>query len=223
MFNGKFKLIATMVGLVAVLAMMLAVPGVTQIPADCRPSYVPCIDRGQLVQGLQNEFSALTASIGDLLDFERAVFWSDGGPRQIAYIPPDPASGLWDRVQQLKEGETVEAPFGGLYIAQWKGAESILGQFPLALKMRLKGNKDQAKVALINAAGEEVLAVPATLDLADPTPCGKPQFSVEVIDHRGGECPFARSRGEALTPGGVCLVVRIRGEAIAGIHLEMTN
>jgi len=159
-----------------VLAMMLAVPGVTQIPADCRPSYVPCIDRGQLVQGLQNEFSALTASTEDLLDFEKAVFWSDGGPRQIAYIPPHPASGIWDRVRQLRAGEKAEVPFGGLYIA-----EDATGLFPFklpaALKLRLRGDK----VVLINSEGDEVMAMPAVLDLTTPLP-EKPdiKFSVEV-------------------------------------------
>jgi hypothetical protein len=49
MFNKKFKLIATMVGLVAVLAMMLAVPGVTQ----------GSFSRQALVNTLKSEISAL--------------------------------------------------------------------------------------------------------------------------------------------------------------------
>jgi hypothetical protein len=198
MFNKKFKLIATMVGLVAVLAMMLAVPGVTQIPADCRPSYVPCIDRGQLVQGLQNEFSALTASTEDLLDFEKAVFWSDGGPRQIAYIPPHPASGIWDRVRQLRAGEKAEVPCGGLYIA-----EDATGLFPFklptALKLRLRGDK----VVLINSEGDEVMAMPAVLDLTTPLP-EKPdiKFSVEILGNKWCVKVRITGIGEASAHGG---------------------
>ncbi|MDW8031886.1 MAG: hypothetical protein RMJ29_08775, partial [Candidatus Bipolaricaulota bacterium] len=132
MFKKNLKLLATMFGLVAVLVMGLTVKVVTQEepkgPGPCGRIGWPCIDRSQIIQGLQNLFAGLTASTADLLDFERAVFWTDGGPRQIAYIPPDLASGLWDRVQQLNDGETVEAPFGGLYLAQWEGAEGIFGR-----------------------------------------------------------------------------------------------
>lgn len=131
MFTKKFKLLATMVGLVAVLAMVLAVPGATQIPS---------------------------------------------GPRQIA-SPPHPASGIWDRVRQLRAGEKVEVPFGGLYIA-----EDATGLFPFklpaVLKLRLRGDK----VVLINSEGDEVMAMPATFDRTTPLP-EKPdiQFSVEVL------------------------------------------
>jgi len=79
MFNKKFKLIATMVGLVVVLAMMLAVPGVTQ--------QVQMPTRNQIVQGLGQLLSAtLTASEGDILDVEDANFFS-GSVVTWGYIP----------------------------------------------------------------------------------------------------------------------------------------
>jgi hypothetical protein len=180
MFKKNLKLIATAVGLVAVLVMGLAMPGATQ----------------QI-------------------------------PRQIAYIPPDPASGLWDRVQQLRAGETVEVPFGGLYVAQGK---SLLGQPPLAFKMRLRGNKDHAEIVFINAEGEEVIAVPATLDLKnDPIQsCGgggtsRPKFSVEVLDY--GECPFARSRSNDTAPlgGKGCFTIKICCLGEGSVHFEWWN
>ena len=219
MFNKEFKLIATAVGLVAVLVVGLAMPGVTQpYPGDC-PPIGPCVDRFQLVNGLQNAFAGLTAGTEDLLDFERAVFWSDGVPRQIAYIPPDPASGLWDRVRQLRAGETVEIPFGGLYVAQGR---SLLGQPPLAFKIRLRGSKDHAEAVFINVKGEEVIALPATLDLENPIPCEdlKPAFSVEILDW--GECPLARSwSGSDTTLGGKgCASARILGIGEISIHFE---
>lgn len=220
----NLKLFATAIGLIAVLVIGLAIRGVTQGYDPCanaRPG-IPCINRSQLVQGLQNEFASLTASTEDLLDFERAVFWSDGIPRQIAYIPPDPASGLWDRVNQLRNGENVEVPFGGLYVAQGK---SLLGQPPLTLKMRLKGNKDHADIVFINAEGEEVIKVPANLDLRDPTEsCGiagtfRPKFSVEILDY--GECPLARSRSDATTLGGKgCLTIKICCLGEGSAHFE---
>jgi hypothetical protein len=183
MFNKNLKLLATMVGLVAVLVMGLAIRGVTQgYPGDvCGAGPVPCINRSAVVQGLQNAFAGLTASTEDLLDFEQAVFWSDGGPRQLAYIPPDPASGIWDRVRQLRAGENVEVPFGGLYIV-----EDATGLFPFklpaVLKLRLRGDK----VILINTGGDEVMAMPAVLDLTTPLPekPGRVKFSVEVLGNK---------------------------------------
>jgi hypothetical protein len=224
MFKKNLKLIATAIGLVTVLVMGLAMPGATQQSFQPPCPLGPCVDRFLLVQALQNAFAGLTASTEDLLDFERAVFWSDGVPRQIAYIPPDPASGLWDRVQQLRAGETVEVPFGGLYVAQGK---SLLGQPPLAFKMRLRGNKDHAEIVFINAEGEEVIAVPATLDLKnDPIQsCGgggtsRPKFSVEVLDY--GECPFARSRSNDTAPlgGKACFTIKICCLGEGSAHFE---
>lgn len=178
MFKKNLKLLATMVGLVAVLVMILAMPGISQCGDYPHPIY-PCINRGQLVQALQNAFAGLTASTEDLLDFEQAVFWSDGGPRQIVYIPPHTASGIWDMVRQLRSGEKVpDVPFGGLYVI-----EDATGLFkfktPAAVKLRLR---DGNRVVFINSEGEELMAIPAKLDLTTPIPqdLSKVIFTVEI-------------------------------------------
>lgn len=151
------------------------------------------------MKALENQFAALTASTEDLLDFEHAVFWSDGGPRQIAYIPPDPASGIWDRVRQLRAGENVEVPFGGLYIA-----EDATGLFPFKLpavfKLRLRGDK----VILINTKGDEVMAMPAVLDLTTPLPenAERVKFSVEVRGNKWCVKIKITAIGEASAHGG---------------------
>ena len=184
MFKKNLKLIATAVGLVAVLVMGLAMPGATQIEnppsIGCGKPSIPCIDRFALVQGLQNEFAGLTASTEDLLDFEKAVYWSDGGPREIAYIPPHPASGIWERVQQMRAGENVEIPFGALYIVR-----DDTGLFPFKLpasvKLRLRGDR----VILIDSEGQELMTWPAIVDRTTPLP-EKPnlKFSVEVLGNK---------------------------------------
>jgi hypothetical protein len=60
MFKKNLKLIATAVGLVAVLVMGLAMPGATQ--------RVEMPTRGQIVKGLSQLIATLTASEGDILD-----------------------------------------------------------------------------------------------------------------------------------------------------------
>ncbi len=193
MFNKNFKLIYTAIGLVAVLMMGLILPGIGQ-PAGCPPlTEVPCIDRAKVVQGLQNAFAALTASTEDLLDFEKAVYWSDGGPRQIAYIPPHPASGFWDSLQRLRAGEKVDVPFGGLYVVEDAKAVFKLKKLPAALKLRLRG--DDKRVAFINSEGDVVMTRPVREPdtLPDPLPNYVP-FSVE-IRFEGGFCVSLRIAG----------------------------
>ncbi len=184
MFNKKFKLIATAVGLVAVLALGLAMPGATQPSPDCPPVGIPCVDRVELVKGLQNAFAGLTASTEDLLDFEQAVFWSDGGPRQIIYIPPHTASGIWDIARRLRAGEKIpDIPFGGLYVI-----EDATGLFtfrtPAAVKLRLR---DGNRVVFVNSEGDEVMTIPANLDLTTPIP-QNPSRAIFTVEIRNNWC-----------------------------------
>lgn len=69
MFSKKFKLFGTMVGLVAVLAMGLAMPGVTQQENP--------LSRQGVVNAVNEALgAALTAAEGDILDPDNATFIS---------------------------------------------------------------------------------------------------------------------------------------------------
>jgi len=190
MFNRKFKLVGYAVGLVAVSVLVLALSGVTQgYPGDvCPPGPMPCIGsmaqdnplaRHNIVKMLQNQFAGFTASTEDLLNFEEAVFWSDGGPRLIAYIPPHPASEFVPRLRKLLAGEEVEVPVGGFYIA-----EDATGLVPSgAYKIRLRGEK----AVLINSAGEEVTMLKASVDKSKlgqiPEKVQKIPFALTIVNN----------------------------------------
>jgi hypothetical protein len=94
MFKKNLKLIATAVGLVVMLVMGLAMPGVTQQPSSpWTPPFRPRVPEAlnQAISG------TLTASKGDILDIENAAFISH--PRLTsAYIPLHPSldhGGAW--------------------------------------------------------------------------------------------------------------------------------
>jgi hypothetical protein len=116
MFKKNLKLIATAVGLVAVLVMGLAMPGATQ--------RVEMPTRGQIVKGLSQLIATLTASEGDILDFENVGFYSfpfyirspdDPGTAlttsafTFARIPLHPSS---RSIQLLLNWLTKDEPFG---------------------------------------------------------------------------------------------------------------
>ncbi len=107
MFNKNCKLICTVVGLVAVLVMGLAMPGVTQ--------QIELPTRAQIVKGLSHLIATLTASEGDILDVENATFASSPSfkltPTGItfAYIPLHPSS---RSVQLLHDWLFRDEPFG---------------------------------------------------------------------------------------------------------------
>lgn len=170
----------------------LMLPGVAQCGEWGPIGPGPCISRTQVVQGLQNAFSALTASTGDLLDFEEAVLWSDGGmkPRLIAYIPPHIASEFIPRLRQLLAGEEVEIPAGGLWIG-----EDITGFLPPgAYSIRVRKIKGELKMAFINAEGEEVKATQAKVDQTAQVPenVKKIPFSVTVLVGNPSKCWYVR-------------------------------
>ncbi len=190
MFNKKFKLLATMVGLVAVLVTLI----ILSSSAQCGPfgplGPGPCINRDQIVQGLQAAFSSFTASAEDLLDFEKAVLWSDGTPglpRLIAYIPPHPISNFIPLTKQLLAGEKVEVPVGGL----WVGDDPTSFLPPGAYKIRVRIRDDKAEMAFINSAGEEVRTSPAKVDKSIPPP-EKITFQLTVIISNPSKCWYVK-------------------------------
>jgi hypothetical protein len=123
MFKKNLKLIATAIGLVAVLVMGLAMPGATQ------QFQIP--NRGQIVQGISQLLATtLTASEGDILDVENTIFGSSSSlkpnPDNItfAYIPLHPSS---RSRQLLYDWLFKDEPFGDyLYI----GAFYVESDFP---------------------------------------------------------------------------------------------
>jgi hypothetical protein len=111
MFNKKFKLIATMVGLVAVLAMMLAVPGVTQQNP---------LSRQGLTQAVKDTLgSSLTASEGDILSPDAATIVSLPFAT-VTYIPIARESRSAQRlIDELFSGKDFDPIFLGIiYVDQ---------------------------------------------------------------------------------------------------------
>jgi hypothetical protein len=153
MFNKKFKLIATMVGLVGVLAMMLAVPGATQQPQ-------PVPTRNQIVQGLSQMAATLTASEGDILDVENTMFSSAPSLKKpnppditFAYIPLHPSS---RSIQLLRNWLYMNEPFGD-YLNL--GALYVEDDFPCGLAAgiyQLKLRED-LKIVALDLEGNELV------------------------------------------------------------------
>ncbi|MEM4382219.1 MAG: hypothetical protein QXX19_08330 [Candidatus Caldarchaeum sp.] len=107
----NLKLICTAIGLVAVLVMGLVVPGATQ--------QIELPTRAQIVKGLSQLVAMLTASEGDILDVENAMFSSAPSltsrtkPNPLgvtfAYIPLHPSS---RSSQLLHDWLFKDEPFG---------------------------------------------------------------------------------------------------------------
>lgn len=106
MFRKNLKLLMTMVGVVAVLVMGLAMPGATQ-GGD--------LSRQNIVGSLQNLFSTLTASEGDVLDTQGAVFYSHPEVT-IGFAILDRVSKSWALMEDLLAGQRVIPALGGIYV-----------------------------------------------------------------------------------------------------------
>jgi hypothetical protein len=139
MFNKKFKLIATMVGLVGVLAMMLAVPGATQ----------GSFSRQALVNTLKSEISALlTAGVGETVDLDAAAFFSSRRATS-AYIPPHFSALPGQLIKDYLRGKAEWIFLGAVYIS-----EDVLQVLPKGLYYLKAINRE--RVALINQEGEVI-------------------------------------------------------------------
>jgi hypothetical protein len=111
MFNKKFKLIGQAIGLVAVLVLLLTVPGVTQ--QEGLPT------RSQIVQGLEQALAVtLVAAEGDIFHTDAAAFVSL--PQLgLAYIPLHPSSRsaqLWNAWLEAGEPFGDSINIGALYL-----------------------------------------------------------------------------------------------------------
>jgi hypothetical protein len=102
--------------------------------------------RSQIVQGLGARVATLTASEGDILDVENAVFYSDPGVFALAYVPLHPSSRSLQLFPQLIEGDIEEISFGVLYLeGDWPDPDLLLRAGVYTLK--LKGDRSILAVA----------------------------------------------------------------------------
>jgi hypothetical protein len=116
MFKKNLKLIATAIGLVAVLVMGLAMPGATQQIPLSRPAILSAI---QGAIGAQ-----LTAAVGEQLALNAAVFFSNCCGSTWAFIPPrflkspEVHAYYLKAIEDLRANKDVELLLGGFYVAE---------------------------------------------------------------------------------------------------------
>ncbi len=116
MFTKKFKLFATMVGLVAVLVMGLAMTGTTQQQQLSRPNILGAI---RAAMGAQ-----LTAAVGEHLALDSAVFFSSFEGGTWAFVPtrflksPEVHEYYVKALEELMAGKEVQLLIGGFYIPE---------------------------------------------------------------------------------------------------------
>ena len=98
----------------------------------------PPPSRDQIVQGLEQVLAVtLTASEGDILDVEHAIFYSDPELLSVALIPLHPSSRSLELMPQLIQGEVKEVPFGVLYLeADWPSLPPLPVLFPIPVQPR---------------------------------------------------------------------------------------
>ncbi len=162
MFNRKFKLLATAIGLVAVLVMGLALPGVTQQNP---------LSRANIVAAVNSAVAAtLTAAEGDIFDTDNAKFYSDT-KTAFAYIPLHPTSRsiqvLNENLDRLFAGEDLNVTIGAFYVPDTIPGFLKSGSYTLKLM-----NKNKA--VFIDQEGREALYA----------------TKVEIEDTRGQPGPF---------------------------------
>jgi hypothetical protein len=162
MFKKNLKLIATAIGLVAVLVMGLAMPGATQQNP---------LSRASVVNAISNAVAAtLTAAEGDVFDTENAKFYSDTSVAFV-YIPLHPASRSYQLFdpQELLAGKVVNMTMAALFLPD-NTPFLPAGMYTLKIV-------DKTKYAIVDQAGKEVYS---GLLLTEPT-YGKPVPEWQLI------------------------------------------
>ncbi|MEM2592183.1 MAG: hypothetical protein QXI60_06320 [Thermofilaceae archaeon] len=116
MLRKNLKLLATMVGLMAVLVTMLVLPGTTQQTQLSRAGILNAI---QAAMGAQ-----LTAATEEQLALNAAVFFSNCCGSTWAFVPPrflkspEVHASYIKAIEDLRAGKEVELLLGGFYIAE---------------------------------------------------------------------------------------------------------
>lgn len=161
MIKKTLKLLMTMVGLVAVLVGLMAMPGVTQQNP---------LSRANVVNAISNAVAAtLTAAEGDVFDMDNAKFYSDTRVA-FAYIPLHPSSRSLQLLEQgledLFAGRPVNVVLSALYLPEDVRGFLRAGTYTMKLV-------DNSRVVVVDQEGQEVFV-------------GK----VKVEDTRGKSGPF---------------------------------
>jgi hypothetical protein len=187
MFKKNLKLIATAVGLVAVLVMGLAVPGVTQQNP---------LSRASVVNAISNAVAAtLTAAEGDVFDIDNAKFYSDTFAA-FAYIPLHPVSRSYQLFdpQELLAGKTVNMTIAALYIPDKVAfpPEPDCFESPLCLPVILAAGTyvlkvvNNTKYALLDKSGKEVYRGKLRVEPTGGRPVPPWGFSIKPSPSTGG-------------------------------------
>jgi len=182
MFKKKFKLMATVVGLVAVLMVGLATSGVTQQQPENPWA------RSNVINMLQAQFARLTAAEGEpILNVAGAIMWSDP-LRLIAFVPPLSASLPIDKLRAIAAGEETIVTVGGLYVGEDRRER---GMRPGVYKIKLVG---KSRVILVDEENNEIYEGRVTHfeELAEPST----DITLSIICV--GECLDAGSASDGL-------------------------
>lgn len=143
MFKKNLKLLAMMVGLVTVLMVGLAMPGVTQQNP---------LSRANIVNAINSAVAAtLTAAEGDVFDTGNAKFYSDTR-MAFAYIPLHPSSRSYQALEQnlykLRTDEDLNITVGAFYVPEDIPGFVKAGTYLMKLVNR-------SKAVLIDQGGNE--------------------------------------------------------------------
>jgi hypothetical protein len=182
MFKKNLKLIATAIGLVAVLVMGLAMPGATQQNP---------LSRASVVNAISNVVAAtLTAAEGDVFDTENAKFYSDTSVAFV-YIPLHPASRFYQLFdpQELLAGKTVNMTIAALYIPDRVAFPPVcdlcdpvvLGAGAYVLKV-----VNNTTYALLDKSGKEVYSGKLRVEPTGGRPVPLWGFSIKPSPSKGG-------------------------------------
>jgi hypothetical protein len=181
MFKKNLKLIATAIGLVAVLVMGLAMPGATQ----------SSFSRQTLINALNNEINILTASVGDPLNLEATAFFSFARATS-AYIPPHPSSWSAQLFKDFVRGKVEAISLGAIYVA-----EDITGVIAKGLYRIKTLNRETA--ILIDQNGNTVLTRRIRWSESPETIAANPLFEIGDVTIAAGSSSYVLSMP---TPGG---------------------
>ncbi len=202
----KFKLICTAIGLVAVLVMGLAMPGVTQQGGLTRQNILNTV---QAAMGHQ-----LTATTREQLALDAAVFFSNEEGSTWAFVPAAFRRSLevheyyLKSIEDLRAGKEVELLLGGFYIAE-RTPKGLNPGFYLVKTV------NQYRANLIDNDGEIVADLP--IGFQEPFP---PSQTAVILSSRlneltpdggggAGGAPPPQPPWKNLIPGQICFSIPV--------------
>lgn len=169
MFNKKFKLIVTAIGLVAVLMTVMVMPGATQ----GNPSVLP--NRSQVQQGVSQAFSSLVAATPLLFNTDDTVFTSTPATT-MAFVPLHRVeiARLKDKIISTLLGENESVPVGGLIITdpvKIKGKDgNVFNLAPGAYILKVTVQDKVAQLSILNQEGVLMGSISDMRWIIEPSP-----------------------------------------------------